>query len=302
VLAEEHPWYEDTAIKFFEHFAYIADASARALWDEHEGFFYDVLSFADGSHTPLRVRSMVGLLPLTAVMTIGSATFDRLPDFAARFAWFEGHRPQYMDVIGATHQRDDGLGHLLSLLHGERLTRVLTGMLDETEFLSPHGLRSLSRRHAEHPFTLELAGAAYTVDYEPAESRSGLFGGNSNWRGPVWFPVNHLVIEALRRYARFYGNDFLVEHPTGSGTKRPLAAVAEDLARRLVGLFLNDAQGRRPVFGDQVLFQGDPRWHDLLPFHEYFDGDTGKGLGASHQTGWTALVVDLLLHRPEGLL
>ena len=303
VLAEEHPWYEDTAIKFFEHFAYIAEAMrAKGLWDDQDGFFYDVLSFADGRQTPLRVRSMVGLLPLTAVMTIGAATFDRLPEFAARFAWFEGHRPQYTDVIGATHERADGLGHLMSVLHGERLARVLSVMLDEAEFLSPHGLRSLSRRHAEHPFTLELAGAAYTVDYEPAESRSGLFGGNSNWRGPVWFPVNHLVIEALRRYARFYGDDFVVEHPAGSGTRRPLAEIADDLTRRLVGLFLDDAQARRPVFGDEPLFQGDPGWHDLLPFHEYFDGDTGKGLGASHQTGWTGLVADLLLRRPEGLL
>jgi hypothetical protein len=178
---------------------------------------------------------------------------------------------------------------------GDRLVRILTRMLDEAEFLSPYGLRALSACHRDKPFTIDLAGVSHTVDYEPGESTSGLFGGNSNWRGPVWFPVNYLVIEALRRYARFYGDDLLVEYPTGSGIKVTLEALAADLSRRLVGLFRDDEQGRRPVFGDQNVLQADPGWHDLLPFYEYFHGDTGRGLGASHQTGWTALVADLIL-------
>jgi hypothetical protein len=296
VLAEGDLAYEDTAIKFFEHFAYIAQAlREKGLWDETDGFFYDVLAFADGTQLPLRVRSMVGLLPLTAVMTLGAETLERLPGFAARFAWFGEHRPQYRDVVGAVHDRGDGVGHLLAVVDADRLVRVLSTMLDEAEFLSPYGLRALSRRHLAHPFTLELGGAGYTVDYEPAESRTALFGGNSNWRGPVWFPVNLIVLEALRRYARFYGDDLRVEHPTGSGTRLPLAAVADDLARRLVALFLDGPDGRRPAFGADELLQRDPRWHDQLLFFEYFDGDTGAGLGASHQTGWTALVVDLIL-------
>jgi hypothetical protein len=299
-LAQEHRWYEDSAIKFFEHFAYIAQAMrAKGLWDEEDGFFYDVLSFADGTEQRLRVRSMVGLLPLTAIMTLGQGTLAPLPDFAARFQWFQRHRPRYLEVIGATHERGDGLGHLLAVIDGDRLVRVLGPMLDEAEFLSPYGLRSLSRRHAAEPFTLHLGGMAYTVDYEPGESTTALFGGNSNWRGPVWFPVNHVMIEALRRYARFYGPDLVVEHPTGSGRKQTLGGVADDLSRRLVRIFLDDDDGRRPIFGDQPLFQEDPHWHDLLPFHEYIHGDTGKGLGASHQTGWTGLVVDLVLRRPE---
>ena len=227
--------------------------------------------------------------------TIGSATLARLPDFAARFAWFTEHRPQYREVIGAVHEHAGAIGRLLAVVDGDRLVRVLATMLDEQEFLSPHGLRALSRRHGEHPFVLELGGAAYTVGYEPGESRTALFGGNSNWRGPVWFPVNLLLIETLRRYARFYGDDLLVEYPTGSGVGLPLAAIADDLSRRLVGLFLLDADSHRPALGGDGLFATDPRWRDQLLFHEYFHGETGAGLGAGHQTGWTALVVDLIL-------
>jgi mannosylglycerate hydrolase MGH1-like protein len=302
VLAERDRSYEDTATKFLEHFAYIADAlHNKGLWDETDGFFYDVLALDDGQRTPLRVRSMVGLLPLAATTTLGQGTMARLPDFTGHFFWFLQHKSQYRQVVGETHVRDGHEGRLLAIVGGERLVRILTTMLDENEFLSPHGLRALSRYHRDHPFTLDLAGASYTVDYEPAESTSGLFGGNSNWRGPIWFPANYLVIEALRRYANFYGSDLLVEHPTGSGTKITLDQVADDLAHRLVRLFLNDEHGRRPVFGDVTLFQTDPDWHDLLPFHEYFHGDTGHGLGASHQTGWTGLVVDLILnHRRSG--
>ena len=296
VLAEEDPAYEDTATKFFEHFAYIAEAMRnKGLWNEQDGFFYDVLAADDGGRLPLRVRSMVGLLPLAATTTLGEATLARLPDFASRFRWFLSHKQRYRDVVGATRTRDGHLGRLLSIVDGDQLVRILATMLDETEFLSPYGLRALSRCHLDHPFTVELNGEAHTVRYEPAESTSGLFGGNSNWRGPVWFPVNHLVIEALRRYARFYGEDLVVEYPTGSGTKVTLGELADDLSRRLVRLFLDDGDGRRPVFGDEELFQANPDWHDLLPFHEYFHGDTGRGLGASHQTGWTGLVVDLIL-------
>jgi hypothetical protein len=296
VLAERDRTYEDMATKFFEHFAYIAEAMrAKGLWDAEDGFFYDQLTFADGGRLPLRVRSMVGLLPLTATTTLGAATLDRLPGFATRFRWFLANEPRYRGVVGETHEREGALGRLLAVVDADRLVRILATMLDESEFLSPHGLRALSRQHRDRPFSVELAGVTYTVDYEPAESTTGLFGGNSNWRGPVWFPVNYLVIEALRRYARFYGDDLRVEHPTGSGTKVTLTELADDLARRLVGIFLDDGDGHRPVFGDQRLFQDDPRWHDLLPFHEYFDGDTGRGLGASHQTGWTALVADLVL-------
>ena len=298
VLAEHDPTYEDTATKFFEHFAYIAEAmSAMRLWDDEDGFFYDVLRFADGTTTPLRVRSMVGLLPLCATTTLGTQTLQRLPDFAARMRWFLTNKPQYRGVVGETHVRDGHEGRLLSVVDGERLARILTTMLDEREFLSPHGLRALSQRHRDEPFVLDLDGACYSVDYEPGESTTGLFGGNSNWRGPVWFPVNYLLIEALERFARFFGDDVLVEHPTRSGRKMTLQEVARDLSGRLVGLFLPGADGGRPVHGDEPLFTADRAWSDLVPFHEYFHGETGKGLGASHQTGWTGLVVDLIIRR-----
>jgi hypothetical protein len=296
VLAEHDRAYEDLATKFFEHFALIASA-AHKLWDPTDGFFYDVLSAADGRQLPLRVRSLVGLLPLCATTTLGTATLQRLPDFARRARWFVTHLPQYADVVGETHVRDGFEGQLLSMVGREQLRRILEPMLAEQEFLSPHGLRSVSRHHRDAPFVLNLPELHASVGYEPAESTSGLFGGNSNWRGPVWFPVNYLLIEAIRRFARFFGDDFVVEHPTGSGVKRTLAEVAADLNNRLIGTFLNDSAGRRPVFGNYELFQTDPHWHDQLWFYEYFHGDTGTGLGASHQTGWTGLVAECLLHR-----
>jgi hypothetical protein len=300
VLAEHDPSYEDSATKFFEHFAYIADAMREmGLWDEADGFFYDVVKYADGSQAPLRVRSVVGLLPLCATTTLGGATLGRLTDFADRFHWFVENKPRFRAVVGETHVREGAEGRLLSIVDGERLVRILGTMLDEEEFLSPHGLRALSRRHAAEPFSIELAGGTYTVDYEPGESTTGLFGGNSNWRGPVWFPVNYLLIEAIRRFARFYGDDLIVELPAGSGRKVVLAELADDLSRRLVSIFLEGPDGRRPVFGDCELFQNDPTWHGLVPFHEYFHGDSGRGLGASHQTGWTGLVADLILQTGE---
>jgi hypothetical protein len=299
MLAEQDREYEDVASKFFEHFAYIAAAAyQQGLWDEQDGFFYDVLSTSDGQRIPLRVRSMVGLLPLAATTTLGVDTLRRLPDFTKRFGWFLRHRPEYAGVVGATHLRDGREGRLLSMVGPDQLGRLLSRMLDEAEFLSPHGLRSMSRAHADTPFTLELPELHATVGYEPAESRTGLFGGNSNWRGPVWFPVNFLLIESLCRFARFFGEDHMVEHPAGSGIRRTLAQVAADLADRLVSIFTTDPAGRRPVFGDHPLFQGDPRWRDQILFYEYFHGDNGAGLGASHQTGWTGLVAQFLLDPP----
>jgi hypothetical protein len=297
VLAEHAPAYEDMCTKFLEHFAYIATAiHDRGLWDDDDGFYYDVLRMGD-ERIPLRVRSMVGLLPLCAVTTLGEGTLERLPRFAAHLDWFVRNKPQFARHIDHRHVRDGREGRLLALVGPERLERILARLLDEGELLSPHGVRSLSAAHREHPFMIELGGMQLGVDYVPAEGTTGLFGGNSNWRGPVWFPVNALVVDALRAYGRFYGDDLAVEHPVGSGDQRTLTAVADDLADRLVSLFREGVDGRRPVHGPYEKFHTDSAWHDAIPFHEYFHGDTGAGLGASHQTGWTGLVADLLLRR-----
>jgi len=298
VLSVHDGSYEDLATKFFEHFTYIATAiNSQGLWDEEVGFYYDVLFLAGGGRQPLRVRSMVGLLPLCATTTLGRATLDRLPWFAGHFRWFEEHKPQFVGNVTHTHVLGEDEGRLLSIVSPDRLVRILATMLDEAEFLSPHGLRAVAKGHAAHPFEISLGGETASVDYEPGESTSGLFGGNSNWRGPVWFPVNYLLVEALRRFARYFGADLRIEHPTGSGTSLTLDEVADDLTRRLVAIFLDDDRGRRPVFGDIERFQADPALHGMIPFHEYFHGDTGKGLGASHQTGWTGLVADLIAGR-----
>jgi hypothetical protein len=297
VLAMHDEAYEDMAIKFFEHFALIAGAMhERGLWDDQDGFYYDVLATSSGDRLPLRVRSMVGLIPLCATTTLGQETLERkLPAFAARFRWYLEHRPRFASYLAHTHTIGGYEGRLLSIVDPDRLRRILAVMLDENEFLSPYGLRALARSHGERPFMIELGGLRAGVDYEPGESTTGLFGGNSNWRGPIWFPVNYLVIEALRRFARFLGDEFTVEHPTGSGRMLSLRAVADDLSRRLISIFCCDEQGRRPVFGGYERFQTDPAWHDMIPFHEYFHGDSGMGLGASHQTGWTGLVADLIV-------
>jgi hypothetical protein len=237
-------------------------------------------------------------LPLAATTTFGRETLDKLTGFADRTEWFLKHRPYYADLFHL-HERDAGEGRLLSIVSPDRLRRVLRCLLDENEFLSPHGVRALSAVHRDHPFSVDLGGMTYTVDYSPGESTSGLFGGNSNWRGPVWFPVNYIVIEAIRRFARFFGDDFTVEYPTGSGTELTLAEIADALGNRLISLFLPDAAGRRPVFGDDEKFQTDPVWNRMIPFHEYFHGDTGRGVGASHQTGWTGLVADLIIRRGQ---
>jgi len=296
-LARHDRAYEDLATKFFEHFALIAEAlHSRGLWDEEDGFYYDVLATGNGQRIPLKVRSMVGLLPLAATTTLGRETLDKLSDFAARTDWFIENRPAYGDLFHM-HAREGGEGRLLAIVSPDRLRRVLRWLLDESEFLSPFGVRALSAEHREHPFSVDLGGMTYTVDYAPGESTTGLFGGNSNWRGPIWFPVNYIVIEGIRRFARFFGDDYLVEYPTGSGTELTLTQVADKLGSRLIDIFVPDKDGRRPVFGTDEKFQTDPVWNSLIPFHEYFHGDTGRGVGASHQTGWTGLVADLIIRR-----
>jgi hypothetical protein len=291
-LAKQDRDYEDVATKFFEHFALIARAmNEKGLWDEEDGFYYDQLRLCEhDERVPLRVRSMVGLIPLYATQTVGRGTLEALPDFAKRFHWFLANRPEYADVVGNVNALGEHEGRLLAIVSPGRLRRILATMLDEAEFLSPYGLRAVSRRHAAEPFAIELGGARFEVDYEPAESTSGLFGGNSNWRGPVWLPVNYLAIEALRRFHRYLGDDFAV--PCG-GNELTLAEVADELSRRLVAIFRRDDEGRRPVFGGYERLQRD--FGDRLLFHEYFHGDTGAGLGASHQTGWTGLVADLVV-------
>jgi hypothetical protein len=300
VLASTRSAYVDLATKFFEHFAFIASAAyQQGLWDEEDGFFYDVIRQPDGTSVPLKVRSVVGLVPLAATTILTSVTLTRLPRLAERLRWFLANRPEYSGAVGSRRIRNGQQQRLLSAVGPDQLLRLLVRMLDEDEFLSPYGLRSLSRAHREQPYTVSLAGTDFTVGYEPAESTTGYFGGNSNWRGPVWFPVNYLIIEGLRRFADFFGDDLLVEFPTGSGQKRTLGQIADELSRRLVQLFLVDEKGRRPLHGDYELFQTDERWRDLVPFYEYFHGDTGAGLGASHQTGWTALVADLITTLPR---
>jgi hypothetical protein len=295
------PIFEDVASKFFEHFLYISAAmnGNGGLWDETDGFFYDKLKFPDGGEKLVRVRSMVGLIPLFAVDTMESEVINKLPGFRRRMEWFMKHRPDLAGNVASLAREGVESRRLLSVLQRSRLERVLHRLLDETEFLSPHGIRSVSRIHAEHPFTLALDGHVYGVEYEPAESRTGLFGGNSNWRGPVWFPVNYLLIEALQRYAYYFGDDLKVEFPTGSGKQIGLGDAAAELSRRLSRIFLRDADGRRPVFGGSEKYQTDPHFRDNVLFYEYFHGDNAAGIGASHQTGWTALVAKLLQQSGE---
>ncbi len=240
---------------------------------------------------------MVGLIPITAAMVFEDEVRLRLPDFAFHMTWFERNKPEFAEVIAHTQVAGSASRRLMSIVGPGRLERILSAMLDEEEFLSPHGIRSVSRRHLEHPLEVTIAGVTSRVDYEPAESESGSFGGNSNWRGPIWFPVNYVLIDCLRRYQRYLGTDFTIELPTGSGNLVTLDAVADDLSDRLISLFLLDEHGRRPCYGDSERFQNDPEWRDNLLFHEYFHGDNGEGLGASHQTGWTGLVANLILRR-----
>ena len=303
-LARDNPAYEDVASKFFEHFVYICEAMNNlggehiSLWDTRDGFYYDVLTLPNGERTPLKARSMVGLIPLFAVETLDAASIDKLPGFKRRMQWFIENRPALSNHI-ETESTDDGPRRFLSLVNRHRLKRVLGYMLDEKEFFSPHGIRALSRYHAEHPYKLPVNGMEYRVDYEPAESSTGLFGGNSNWRGPIWFPVNFLLIESLQKFHYFLGNNYKVECPTGSGNMMDLWDVAGAISQRLTRIFERGADGRRPVFGGVEKFQTDAHWRDLIPFYECFHGDNGAGIGASHQTGWTALVAKLIQQYSE---
>jgi len=304
-LAKEESCYEDVASKFWEHFIYIAHAmnhrghNGMGLWDHEDGFFYDVLKFPDGSHFPMKIRSMVGLIPLFAVEMLEPELLDKLPDFKRRLEWFIDNRPDLTNGLACMRTPGKGARRLLSIANQEQLRRILAYMLDEREFLSPYGIRALSRFHRENPYTLHVNGTEHRVDYQPADSATGLFGGNSNWRGPVWLPVNFLLVESLQKFHHYFGDSFMVEFPTGSGKQMTLWEVAAELSRRLTSIFTRNADGRRPVFGNLEKFQADPHWRDLLLFHEYFHGDSGTGVGASHQTGWTGLVTKLMQQSGE---
>jgi hypothetical protein len=307
-LAREDPVYQDTASKFFEHFLRIANAMTGnyrhglSLWNEEDGFFYDALHLPDGRVIPLKVRSLVGLMPLLAVETLEHDLVESQPVFKRRMNWFFRNRSYLRDRghVACIQAPGAHARRLLSIVNREHLIRLLRPMLDENEFLSEFGIRSLSKIHRDHPYSFRVDGQDYTISYQPAESESGLFGGNSNWRGPVWFPINYLLIEALQRFNHYYGDSLKVECPTGSGRLMTLGEVAADLSRRLIRLFLRDADGLRPIYGGVEVLQNDPHWRDLILFNEYFHGDNGAGLGAGHQTGWTGLVAKLLQQSGAG--
>jgi Glycosyl hydrolase family 63 C-terminal domain len=304
-LATHDPVYEDVASKFWEHFLYIANAVHQrgdgkiSLWDEEDGFFYDVVRLPNGEQQPIKIRSMVGLIPLLAVTDAPEAALERFPGFKRRMAWFMANRPELTGNITSMMGQGQDARFLMSVVQPEQLRRMLRIMLDEQEFLSPYGIRSVSQKHRDFPYVVKRFGAEYRLAYEPGESTSAVFGGNSNWRGPIWMPVNYLLIEALQRFDAYLGDSFTVECPTGSGQMKTLSEVAVELAQRLSSIFLRSDDGRRPVHGDQERFQSDPHWKDLLLFYEYFHGDDGRGCGASHQTGWTALVAKLLQQAGE---
>ena len=298
-LAKENQSYEDIASKFFEHFLYISHAinnfgtSRNGLWDDEDGFYYDILNLPGGEQIPLKIRSMVGLIPLFAVMTIDYKLANKLPGFKRRMVWFIKNKPDLVSNCSVSNGCE-GKRKLLSIANEYKLRLILDKLLDEEEFLSPYGIRSLSKYHEKNPYILKIDGHEYSVDYEPAESRTGLFGGNSNWRGPVWFPVNFLIIESLQKFHYFFGDSFKVECPTGSGNLMNLWEVSLELSERLISIFTKDSQGSRPYNGDVEKFQSDPNWNDHILFHEYFNGDNGAGLGASHQTGWTGLIAKII--------
>ena len=298
-LAQTRPAYEDMASKFFEHFIAICESTntfgGTGLWDEEDGFYYDQLKI-DGRSIPLKTRSLVGLLPLVAVEILEEEQLESFKGFRHRMEWFLTYRQDLAKLISI----DSKLGHnhhLLAVPTKERLCRMLAYLLDENEFLSPYGIRSLSKIHAARPYIFRADGREYRVDYVPGEGNTHLFGGNSNWRGPVWFPINYLIVEALERYYYFYGNDLKVECPTGSGIFMNLQQVADEIARRLVALFVKDHEGRRPCHGHDLRYANDPHWKDLILFYEYFHGESGRGCGASHQTGWTGIVGRLMRTR-----
>lgn len=300
-LSNDNQVYSDLATKFFEHFLYIASALMNTLgikdtglWDEQDEFFYDQIKFPDRTPIIIRLRSLVGLIPLFAAEVIEDDTLAKLPDFAHRMKWFLNHRQDLSKLVSRWDQKGAEEKHLLSLLRGHRTKRVLARMLDTNEFLSDFGIRSLSREYKEHPYQIDLAGNKMTVTYTPAESTDGIFGGNSNWRGPVWMPINYMIIESLLRYYQYYSSDFLVEFPSNSGQHTDLKSIAMNLSERLINIFKKDKEGHRPLFGGKESMQDDPHFQNLILFNEYFNGDTGEGLGASHQTGWSALVANLI--------
>ena len=299
-LAKYNPVYQSTATKFLEHFLYIAGAMTNIggrgidLWDEEDSFFYDVLHTPDDKQIKLKVRSIVGLIPLFAVEVIEPEIMNCCPDFARRMNWFLNYRQDLSKLVSRWHEEGKGEQRLFSLLRGHRMKCLLKRMLDETEFLSECGVRSLSKYHKEHPYIYKTDGEEFSVDYEPAESKTGLFGGNSNWRGPVWFPVNYLLIESIEKFYNYYGDDFKVEYPTKSGEYFTLHEIAKELCTRLLKLFLKDKYNKRKVYGNNVKFQSDPHFGENILFYEYYDGDNGAGLGSSHQTGWTSLISDII--------
>ncbi len=299
-LSQRDPAYEDMALKFLDHFLLIAGAMTDmgkegiGLWDDQDNFFYDVLSMSSGDKIPLRLRSMVGLIPLFAVGCLEENAVDDMPELWRKFELYRERRPDLVNQVSRWNEPGAQGRRLIALVRAFRMTKLLRRMLDESEFLSPYGVRALSAVYRDHPYDFQYDGAHYRVRYEPGESETGMFGGNSNWRGPVWMPVNYLLIENLRRFYLFYGDGLKIECPTGSGVMLTLDEVADELCRRLLKLFLRGPDGRRPVFGGYEKFQTDPYFKDYILFHEYFHGDNGRGCGASHQTGWTGLIANLI--------
>jgi hypothetical protein len=298
-LGREEDTYADIALKFVTHFAWIAVAlnppgADTPLWDEQDGFFYDVMRMPDGTTIPLRVRSLVGLLPMCAATVFEPDVIDQQAGLLERALQFAAHFGDSVPALAHMPGPNPEGHRLLALVDERQLRQILTVMLDEEEFLGPHGIRAISRFHLDHPYEFDWDGQHYEVRYLPAESDSGMFGGNSNWRGPVWFPMNLVILRALFQLHRYYGDRFKIECPTGSGNELNLREVALEISRRLAGTFLRDEDGRRPVYGGVETFQTDPHWRDLILFHEYFHGDNGAGLGASHQTGWTGAIATIL--------
>ena len=299
-LAKQDPVYEDVATKFFEHFVYIGSAinhtgrMSMALWNDEDGYYYDVLRMPDGRQFPIRAQTISGLIPIFAAAVADREAIGSFSDFSKRLRWFAKYRPELLHGLGDMTQRGVEDRVRLAIVDTEKLSRILSQVLDTDLLLSDHGVRSVSKYYRDHPFELRVGDETFTLDYAPAESTTSLFGGNSNWRGPVWFPLNYLLIEALQKHDAVLGDSFKIECPTGSGKETTLWQVTTELTRRLVTLFTRGPDGRRPVNGGCDKFDHDPHWRDLVVFHEYFDGDTGKGLGASHQTGWTGVVAKLI--------
>jgi hypothetical protein len=301
-LAKENSTYQSLATKFFEHFLYIAGAISNEgidLWDEEDEFYYDVLHTPDNRRTPMKIRSMVGLIPLFAVEVLDEELFEAMPEFKQRLEWFLLNRPDLANLISRWGAKGKNERHLLSLLRGHRMKRILKRMLDETEFLSEYGIRALSKVYDKDPFKFYANGNEFSVKYTPGEGDTSLFGGNSNWRGPIWFPVNYLIIESLQRFHHYYGDDFKIEYPTGSGQIKTLKEIANDLSERMINIFRKDKDGNRPVFGNHPKLQSDSNFNNYILFYEYFHGDSGRGVGATHQTGWTGLVAKLIQPRSK---